>query len=128
VAPPRRQLRIEEGPRLALGAVGRCQGDGVFASLARVVGPRAMGVVLTGRLDDASAGVQAIKAHGGRVIAQDRATSAQFAMPASAISTGCVDWVLPLHRIGHALVSLVMWPGAAELLRVAPAPWASLAV
>jgi two-component system chemotaxis response regulator CheB len=47
-------------------------------------------------------------------------------MPSAAIATGCVDFVLPLQRIGHALVSLVMWPGAAELLRVATPPWARL--
>jgi two-component system chemotaxis response regulator CheB len=41
------------------------------------------------------------------VIAQDKATSEFFSMPESAIKTGCVDYVLPLDRIGPALVKIV---------------------
>ena len=81
----------------------RCRADDLFASLATAFGERALGVVLTGRLDDGAAGARAIKARGGRVLAQDRTTSEQFGMPSSAISTGCVDWVLPLDRIGTAV-------------------------
>lgn len=113
VAPADRQAAVEPGGRIMLGRVRRCRADDLFASLARVFGERAIGVVLTGRLDDGTAGAQAIKARGGWVLAQDRRTSEQFGMPSAAISTGCVDWVLPLDRIGHALVSLVMWPRAA---------------
>ena len=47
-------------------------------------------------------------------------------MPASAIATGCVDFVLPPHRLAAALIALTMAPGAAALLSV-PAPhWAAL--
>jgi two-component system, chemotaxis family, protein-glutamate methylesterase/glutaminase len=126
VAPAGRQAVVDPGGRIALGPVRRCRADALFVSLARAFEERAIGVVLTGRLDDGAAGARAIKAHGGRVIAQDRRTSEQFGMPSAAIGTGCVDWVLPLDRIGHALVGLAMWPGAVELLRVPAPPWARL--
>lgn len=126
VTPPDQQVVLDGEARLLRGRAQRCRADDLFASLATAFGERALGVVLTGRLDDGAAGARAIKARGGRVLAQDRTTSEQFGMPSSAISTGCVDWVLPLDRIGPALVSLVMWPGAAELLRVPTPPRATL--
>jgi two-component system chemotaxis response regulator CheB len=126
VAPPDRQAYLDCESRLSLGRAQRCRADDVFASLATAFGERVIGVILTGRLDDGAAGARAIKSRGGRVLAQDGTTSEQFAMPSAAASTGCVDWVLPLGRIGPALVSLVMWPGAAELLRVPTPPWATL--
>jgi two-component system chemotaxis response regulator CheB len=64
-------------------------------------------VVLTGSGRDATDGVQAVKAHGGYVIAQDRATSRNFEMPASALATGAVDEMLPVQEIGPRIVSLV---------------------
>jgi two-component system, chemotaxis family, protein-glutamate methylesterase/glutaminase len=85
-----------------------------------------IGVVLTGMLKDGTKGVRAVKRHGGRVLAQDPATARASGMPSSAIATGCVDFVLPMHRIAPALVALTMAPGAAELLTVPTPPWASL--
>lgn len=65
--------------------------DVMFGSLARELGERAIGVVLSGMGSDGSAGLQAIHARGGLTLAQLPA-SAQFdAMPRSAIATGCVD-------------------------------------
>jgi two-component system, chemotaxis family, protein-glutamate methylesterase/glutaminase len=40
----------------------------------------------------------------------------------SAAASGCVDLVLPLAHIAHALVALTMAPGGADLFRVASAP------
>jgi two-component system chemotaxis response regulator CheB len=48
-------------------------------------------------------------------------------MPLAALATGCVDLVLPLARLPHALIALTMAPGAADLFRVPPPPWANLA-
>jgi two-component system chemotaxis response regulator CheB len=124
VAPADRRAVVDRGGRIALGRAQRCRADDLFASLARAFEERTIGVVMTGRLDDGAAGAQVIKAHGGRVIAQDRRTSEQFWMPSAAIGTGCVDLVLSLDRIGRAVVGLVMWPGAAELLRAPAPPWA----
>ena len=79
----------------------------LFASAAAALGPRAIAVVLTGSGMDATDGVQAIKTHGGVVIAQDRATSAHFGMPGAAIETGVVDYVIPLAAVAPTLVRLV---------------------
>jgi two-component system, chemotaxis family, protein-glutamate methylesterase/glutaminase len=67
-----------------------------------------------------------VKQHGGRVLVQDPAAARAASMPSHAISTGCVDFVLPLERIASALVTLTMAPGGAELLSVPVAPWAQL--
>ena len=44
---------------------------------------------------------------GGYVIAQDEETSVVFGMPKAAIETGCVDTVLPLHKIGEEVEKIV---------------------
>jgi len=79
----------------------------LFASAALSIGPRLIAVVLTGSGFDATDGVQAVKAAGGVVIAQDPATSKFPSMPASAVATGAVDLVLPIEEIGPALQRLV---------------------
>jgi two-component system chemotaxis response regulator CheB len=75
---------------------------------------------------DGAKGVQAIKGHRGRVLAQDPATAGSPEMPSAAIATGCVELVLPPHLLASALVALAMAPGASELLRVAAPPWAAV--
>jgi two-component system chemotaxis response regulator CheB len=101
-------------------------GDTLLTSLATAVGSRAIAVVLTGMLHDGTAGLRAVKRHGGRVLVQDPATARAASMPASAIATGCVDFVLPLDRIATALTALAMAPGGADLFTVPIAPWARL--
>jgi two-component system chemotaxis response regulator CheB len=64
-------------------------------------------------LHDGARGVRLVKRHGGRVLAQDPATARAGSMPSSAIATGCVDFVLPPHRLAAALVALTMAPGGA---------------
>jgi two-component system chemotaxis response regulator CheB len=105
------------GGRFRLGP-GRCVGDPLLASVAQAYGARAIGVVLSGRLDDGAAGLRAIKAAGGRGLVQDPATAEAAGMPTAAMSTGCYDFVLAPDRLAHALVALVAVPGAAELLSV----------
>jgi two-component system chemotaxis response regulator CheB len=83
--------------------------------------------VLTGRLDDAASGVRALKRHGGRSVVQDPGTAQAPDMPLAALATGCVDLVMPLAHIAPTLVALTMAPGAADLFRVPPPPWANLA-
>jgi two-component system chemotaxis response regulator CheB len=112
-----RRLALEPGePRAALA-------DELFVSAAAAFGPRALAVVLTGRLADGTRGVQAIKAAGGRVIVQDPATAEQASMPWSALATGCVDLVLDPPRSADALVALVSVPGAADLFGVRAGSW-----
>lgn len=103
-----------------------CAADPTFASAADVYGPRLVAAVLTGRLQDGALGVRHVRGAGGRVLAQDRATSKAFGMPGAAMATGCIDFVLPLPVLVHALVSLVMVPGAAGMMRVPLPPWAAV--
>jgi hypothetical protein len=74
-------------------------------------------VILSGMLQDGTQGIRPVKRYGGRVLAQDPAT----ARAASAIATGCVDFVLPPHRLAAALIALTMAPGGAVLLAM-PSP------
>jgi two-component system chemotaxis response regulator CheB len=86
----------------------RPSADLLFESLAASYGNRAAAVILTGAGNDGSTGVKSVKAAGGTVIAQNKATAKYFSMPAAAIATGCVDQVLPLQQIAPTLVSLVI--------------------
>jgi two-component system chemotaxis response regulator CheB len=81
--------------------------DLLFTSLARAYGARAIAVVLTGTGSDGSRGVREVRRMGGKVIAQNQQSSEFYGMPAAAISTGCVDYVLALDDIAPALVNLV---------------------
>ncbi|WP_031191673.1 MULTISPECIES: chemotaxis protein CheB [Streptomyces] len=107
-------------------ANGHRSADPMFASAAAAFGPRVLAAVLTGRLEDGALGVRHIRGAGGRVLAQDITTSEAFGMPSAAMATGCIDFVLPLPVLAHALVSLVMVPGAAGLMRVSLPPWAAV--
>jgi two-component system chemotaxis response regulator CheB len=80
--------------------------DLLFASVAEAYGDRAFGVVLSGTGMDGADGVRAIKARGGTTIVQNPASAAHSGMPHAARATGCADHVLPLEKIGPALVDL----------------------
>ncbi|WP_307506279.1 chemotaxis protein CheB [Variovorax sp. W1I1] len=97
VIPPDSELTVGGGA-LHLAKPPRLRGrrlpiDVLFSSLARELGDRAVGVVLSGMGDDGTLGLQAIKTQGGLTLAQ-QPDSAQFdAMPKNAIAAGCVDIV-----------------------------------
>jgi len=78
--------------------------DVLFASLARELGERAIGIVLSGMGSDGTLGLQAIKMQGGLTLVQ-QPESAQFdSMPRSAIGAGCVDIVaLPAEMPARVL-------------------------
>ena len=83
-----------------------------MASVARHAGPASLGVVLTGMGADGALGAEAIARAGGRVIAQDEASSVIYGMPRAAIETGCVNVVASLARIPETLVTCLHDPGA----------------
>lgn len=111
VAPPDHHLlftadavRLSRGPREnhARPAV-----DPLLRSAALHWSERAIGVVLTGELDDGAAGLAAIKACGGVAIVQDPATAFEPGMPASALANVAVHHCLPLAEIPSTLARLV---------------------
>lgn len=85
----------------------RSSADPLLESAAEVFGGRLIAVVLSGTGKDGTDGVQTVKAHGGIVIAQDRASSEYWDMPESAVKSGAVDYLLPLVDIGPALDAVV---------------------
>jgi two-component system chemotaxis response regulator CheB len=81
--------------------------DPLFRSAAIAHGADVIGVVLTGRLDDGTAGLQAIKAAGGIAVVQDPADAFAASMPASALRYADVDHCVTLPLIPVLLASLV---------------------
>ena len=79
--------------------------DIFFISLAEAMGERAIGIILSGYDGDGSKGCKHIKAHGGKIFAQDMSAEIDY-MPLSAKATGCVDYVLPLDKVPEKLKSL----------------------
>jgi two-component system chemotaxis response regulator CheB len=84
--------------------------DPLFRSAAYVYGPRVIGVVLTGALDDGTAGLWTIKLRGGTAIVQEPAEALIRGMPLSALDNVAVDHRLPVAEIGELLPSLVREP------------------
>ncbi len=79
--------------------------DTFLESLAEDQGAGAIGVILSGNASDGSIGIQAIKGNGGITFAQNDSASHRE-MPESAISTGCVDYVLTPAKIASELSRL----------------------
>jgi two-component system CheB/CheR fusion protein len=80
--------------------------DLFFSSVATVYQSFAVGVVLSGTLDDGTSGLQAIKGYGGITFAQDEASAAFKDMPQSAVNQGTVDFVMPPEKIVEHLISI----------------------
>ena len=81
--------------------------DTTMESAARVYGDRLVGVVLTGMGKDGAAGMAAIKAAGGRTIAEHESTCVIYGMPKAVIEQGLADVVVPIQEVADAIVELV---------------------
>ena len=79
--------------------------DATFDSVARALGPDALGVLLTGMGRDGAAGLLAMRERGALTIGQDEATSTVYGMPAAAYALGAVERQLPLPDIAPALLT-----------------------
>ncbi len=62
-----------------------------------------MGIIMTGMGSDGVRGIQDMKQKGATIIAQDENTCVVFGMPRAAHLTGCVDRMVPLHRIAEEI-------------------------
>ena len=81
--------------------------DHAMISAAEQFGPLTVGMVLTGMGHDGTAGSQKIKAQGGTVLVQDKATSVIHGMPRAVVEAGMADTVLPDLQLAGALVHLL---------------------
>jgi len=79
--------------------------DVLFRSAARVVGPNALGVMLTGMGGDGARAMREMRDEGSYNIVQDEASCIVFGMPREAIAEGAAHEVLPLSAIAPALLT-----------------------
>jgi len=73
--------------------------DVLFRSVDQAYGPAAISVILTGMGYDGLRGVEALKASGACVIAQDEASSVVWGMPGAVVNAGLADAVVSLDRV-----------------------------
>ena len=111
VAPPNYHLLLRRGYiRLSQGPKEnshRPAVDPLFRTAARAYSDRVVGVILSGTLDDGSAGLLAVKSRGGLAVVQNPQEALFSGMPANAIKhVENVDYVLPLSEIPGILVEL----------------------
>lgn len=111
VAPPDRHMLVD-GPLLRVTTGPMESGhrpaiDPLFRTAARSYGNRVIGVVLSGALDDGTAGLGAIKQRGGICIVQDPNEAIVGDMPRNALQKTDVDHCLPIEEMAVLLVTLV---------------------
>ena len=84
---------------------GHCPSvDRLFTSIARNVGARAVGAILTGMGRDGAQGLLDMRRAGARTFAQDEASSVVYGMPRAAVELGAAEHQHSLARIGPAVI------------------------
>lgn len=81
--------------------------DPLFRSVAQVYGATSLGVILTGMGQDGLRGCEAIRAANGRIVAQDRASSAVWGMPGAVVEAGLAHAIIPLDRVAQTIKEAV---------------------
>jgi two-component system chemotaxis response regulator CheB len=118
VAPPDHHMLISDGAiRLWRGPkehYTRPAIDPLFRSAAICCGRRAVGIILSGHMDDGTAGLQAIKSCGGIAVVQDPRDAQVPGMPMSALHHVDIDHCVPITGMAPLLASLVAEPVASE--------------
>lgn len=97
-------LRLDEGAPVQFV---RPSADVLLESAARVYGSGLMAIIMTGMGSDGAKGAKAVKAAGGRVLAQDEATSVIFGMAKAVVAEGTADEVVPLMGIPRKIIQFV---------------------
>lgn len=117
-------LRLTNGPRENRT---RPAVDPLFRSAALAFGPRTIAVVLSGALDDGTAGLWTVRDRGGLAVVQDPATALVHSMPANALAEVGADHVAPAHELGPLLGRLAELPVPARSTDAGEQPTESLA-
>lgn len=97
-------MRLGDGPRENMT---RPAIDPLFRSAALAYGPRAVGVLLSGLLNDGASGLSAIKECGGTAIVQHPLDARADDMPLAALEAVTADEVAPADQIGRILTGIV---------------------
>jgi two-component system, chemotaxis family, protein-glutamate methylesterase/glutaminase len=92
--------------------------DVLFRSAAQALGPRTIAVVLSGALDDGSAGLRTIRSRGGLGVVQDPDDAQHAGMPTNAIRAADPEYVVPVAQMPVLLTGLI----GVEVSDPAPAP------
>lgn len=94
-------VRVVEEPREALY---KPSATVLFDSVAAGVGRRGLGVVLTGMGSDGLDGMKALKAKGGRALAQSDSTCVVYGMPKAIVDAGLADEIVDIDEMGEAIL------------------------
>ncbi|KAA3436879.1 chemotaxis protein CheB [Rufibacter hautae] len=105
------RILITKGPRENLF---RPAIDPLFRSAAAAYGPRVIGIVLTGMLQDGTVGMEMIKRSGGITLVQKPEDAEYPDMPQSVLTEIEVDYVVPVSEMGELLQELVFVPASSE--------------
>jgi two-component system chemotaxis response regulator CheB len=97
------------GTRVVLDQAPRRHGvrpsvDTTLEAAAEVFGPAVLAVILTGMGEDGTEGARAVKAAGGRVLAEAESTCVVYGMPRAVVEAGLADEVVPLDALPAAIV------------------------
>jgi two-component system, chemotaxis family, protein-glutamate methylesterase/glutaminase len=98
------RIRVQRGPRENRH---RPAIDPLFRTAAREYGERVVGVILSGRQDDGSAGLYSVKQRGGIAIVQDPQDAAAREMPLHALEYANPQYVLQAREIAPVLIKLL---------------------
>lgn len=97
------KVQVTDGP---LVSRHRPSVDVLFRSVAKSVGPNAVGVIMTGMGSDGAQGLLEMRNCGAQTIAQDESTCVVFGMPREAILRGAASAVVPLRRIAETALGM----------------------
>ena len=95
---------LDDEPRAALH---RPAIDVLMSSVAKAYGRHALGILLTGMGSDGVEGLRAIRAAGGRTLAESEETAVIYGMPKAAVAAGVVDQTVPLSGMADEILAAV---------------------